>query len=62
MSSDRNPTSPGARATSRRRLQDLQDQFVEATHPRTGALKRFSLIECVDWANIISSRPTIASC
>lgn len=28
--------------------------FVEATHPRTGALKRFSLIQCVDWVNVIA--------
>ncbi|HEX2685752.1 MAG TPA: NUDIX hydrolase [Kofleriaceae bacterium] len=28
--------------------------FVEATHPRTGAQKRFSLIECVDWVNVIA--------
>ena len=31
--------------------------FVEAAHPRTGALKRFSLIECVDWVNIIALTP-----
>jgi ADP-ribose pyrophosphatase len=28
--------------------------FVEATHPRTGALERFSLIECGDWVNVIA--------
>jgi ADP-ribose pyrophosphatase len=28
--------------------------FVEATNPRTGVLKRFSLIECVDWVNVIA--------
>jgi len=28
--------------------------FVEATHPRTGALKRFSLIDCADWVNVIA--------
>jgi ADP-ribose pyrophosphatase len=28
--------------------------FVEATHPRTGALKRFSLIHSVDWVNVIA--------
>jgi ADP-ribose pyrophosphatase len=28
--------------------------FVDATHPRTGALKRFSLIDCVDWVNVIA--------
>jgi ADP-ribose pyrophosphatase len=28
--------------------------FVEATHPRTGAIKQFSLIECVDWINVIA--------
>jgi|MudIll2142460700_1097286.scaffolds.fasta_scaffold14057_3 8-oxo-dGTP pyrophosphatase MutT (NUDIX family) len=31
--------------------------FVEAAHPRTGAVKRFSLIECVDWVNIIALTP-----
>lgn len=28
--------------------------FVEAAHPRTGAIKRFSLIECADWVNVIA--------
>ncbi len=28
--------------------------FVEAEHPRGGAAKRFSLIECGDWVNIIA--------
>lgn len=28
--------------------------FVEATHPRTGALKRFSLIDCADWVNVLA--------
>ena len=28
--------------------------FVEATHPRTGALKRFSLIHSADWVNVIA--------
>jgi ADP-ribose pyrophosphatase len=28
--------------------------FVEATHPRTGALKLFSLIDCADWVNVIA--------
>ncbi|MDX2092893.1 MAG: NUDIX hydrolase [Kofleriaceae bacterium] len=28
--------------------------FVDATHPRTGESKRFSLIECVDWVNVIA--------
>jgi len=28
--------------------------FVEATHPRTGARKRFSLIHSVDWVNVIA--------
>jgi ADP-ribose pyrophosphatase len=31
--------------------------FVEAFHPRTGAPKRFSLIECVDWVNVIALTP-----
>ncbi len=28
--------------------------FVDAEHPHTGAPKRFSLIECVDWVNVIA--------
>jgi ADP-ribose pyrophosphatase len=28
--------------------------FVEATHPLTGALKRFSLIDCADWVNVLA--------
>lgn len=28
--------------------------FVEAQHPRTGASKRFSLIQCSDWVNVIA--------
>lgn len=28
--------------------------FVDATHPRTGEARRFSLIECVDWVNVIA--------
>lgn len=28
--------------------------FVEGTHPHTGALKRFSRIECTDWVNVIA--------
>ena len=31
--------------------------FVEAAHPRTGAVKKFSLIECVDWVNVIALTP-----
>jgi 8-oxo-dGTP pyrophosphatase MutT (NUDIX family) len=31
--------------------------FVEGIHPRTGALKKFSLIECVDWVNVIALTP-----
>jgi 8-oxo-dGTP pyrophosphatase MutT (NUDIX family) len=31
--------------------------FVDAAHPRTGAVKKFSLIECVDWVNIIALTP-----
>jgi len=31
--------------------------FVEGVHPRTGAPKRFSLIECVDWVNVIALTP-----
>jgi 8-oxo-dGTP pyrophosphatase MutT (NUDIX family) len=28
--------------------------FVDGAHPVTGATKRFSLIECVDWVNVIA--------
>jgi ADP-ribose pyrophosphatase len=28
--------------------------FVDGIHPRTGATKRFSLIEAVDWVNVIA--------
>lgn len=28
--------------------------FVDAVHPRTGAVKRFSLIACPDWVNVIA--------
>ena len=31
--------------------------FVDAAHPRTGAIKKFSLIECVDWVNVIALTP-----
>ena len=31
--------------------------FVDGTHPRTGATKRFSLIEAVDWINVIALTP-----
>lgn len=31
--------------------------FVDAIHPRTGAPKRFSLIECGDWVNVIALTP-----
>ncbi|HWU90173.1 MAG TPA: NUDIX hydrolase [Kofleriaceae bacterium] len=31
--------------------------FVDAFHPRTGAPKRFSLIESVDWVNVIALTP-----
>jgi 8-oxo-dGTP pyrophosphatase MutT (NUDIX family) len=31
--------------------------FVDALHPRTGAPKRFSLIEAVDWVNVIALTP-----
>jgi 8-oxo-dGTP pyrophosphatase MutT (NUDIX family) len=31
--------------------------FVDGVHPRTGAIKRFSLIECVDWVNVIALTP-----
>ncbi|MGE0549356.1 MAG: NUDIX hydrolase [Kofleriaceae bacterium] len=28
--------------------------FVDARHPRTGVERRFSLIECADWVNVIA--------
>ena len=31
--------------------------FLEAFHPRTGAMKRFSLLEAVDWVNVIALTP-----
>ena len=31
--------------------------FVDAEHPRGGPSKRFSLIECVDWVNVIALTP-----
>jgi 8-oxo-dGTP pyrophosphatase MutT (NUDIX family) len=31
--------------------------FVEGAHPRTGAIKRFSVIECVDWVNVVALTP-----
>jgi len=31
--------------------------FVDGIHPRTGATKRFSLIEAVDWVNVIALTP-----
>jgi 8-oxo-dGTP pyrophosphatase MutT (NUDIX family) len=31
--------------------------FVEGAHPQTGAIKRFSVIECVDWVNVIALTP-----
>jgi ADP-ribose pyrophosphatase len=31
--------------------------FVDGAHPRTGAPKRFSLIEAVDWVNVIALTP-----
>lgn len=35
----------------------FQTAFVDATHPQTGAPKRFSLIEAVDWVNVIALTP-----
>lgn len=32
-------------------------EFVEAFHPHTGAPKRFSLLQCVDWVNVIALTP-----
>jgi len=35
----------------------FRTQLVEGFHPRTGEAKQFSLIECVDWVNIIALTP-----
>src|SRR5687768_12652903 len=35
----------------------FKTSFVDGIHPRTGAVKKFSLIECVDWVNIIALTP-----
>lgn len=35
----------------------FRSSFLEAFHPRTGAPKRFSLLECVDWVNVIALTP-----
>jgi ADP-ribose diphosphatase len=32
----------------------FRTSFVEAQNPRTNSRKRFSLIECVDWVNVIA--------
>ena len=31
--------------------------FVDATHPKVSGIKRFSLIDCVDWVNVIAVTP-----
>ena len=31
--------------------------FVEGAHPVTGVVKKFSVIECVDWVNVIALTP-----
>lgn len=31
--------------------------FADGIHPRTGAVKRFSLIDCDDWVNVIALTP-----
>ncbi|HEU4734509.1 MAG TPA: NUDIX hydrolase [Kofleriaceae bacterium] len=31
--------------------------FVEGAHPRTGRVKRFSVIDCPDWVNVIALTP-----
>jgi 8-oxo-dGTP pyrophosphatase MutT (NUDIX family) len=35
----------------------FRSAFLEAFHPRTGEPKRFSLLECVDWVNVIALTP-----
>jgi 8-oxo-dGTP pyrophosphatase MutT (NUDIX family) len=35
----------------------FQTAFVDGVHPRTGAHKQFSLIEAVDWVNVIALTP-----
>ena len=32
----------------------FKTSFIDATNPRSGALRRFSLIESVDWVNVIA--------
>jgi 8-oxo-dGTP pyrophosphatase MutT (NUDIX family) len=31
--------------------------FVEGAHPRTGAIKRFSVLDCDNWVNIVALTP-----
>src|SRR5206468_136716 len=31
--------------------------FVDGAHPRTGAIKRFSVLDCDDWVNIVALTP-----
>lgn len=35
----------------------FKTSFVDATHPGTGKTKKFSLIEAVDWVNVIALTP-----
>src|ERR1700743_275626 len=35
----------------------FQTAFVDGEHPRTGAHKRFSLIEAVDWGDVVALTP-----
>ena len=35
----------------------FQTAFVEGFHPRTGEPKRFSLLEAVDWVNVVALTP-----
>jgi 8-oxo-dGTP pyrophosphatase MutT (NUDIX family) len=35
----------------------FRTMFVDGLHPVTGAMKRFSVIECVDWVNVIALTP-----
>jgi ADP-ribose pyrophosphatase len=35
----------------------FKTSFVEATHPRANKPKKFSLIQCVDWVNVIALTP-----
>ena len=35
----------------------FRTEFVDCRHPRTGATKRFSTLQCSDWVNVIAITP-----